>query len=252
MSDGVSDAAKQDLGPMPVWVWGVMAGGAFVLYRYIQNRQASANAAPVAVSTGVSPLDAGPYNITASPGTSAASTTAAPTNSSWISQAEAGLLGSGNDPIHILQALNDYLQGNPLSYAEQGIVNQAIQSYGLPPQGGAPLGALSPAPAPPAPPTPNSIASSNGNRLVTQGDGNVVEYNAAGQPIWSSWYGKLAGVGSDPNNPTAAQPGATSGTLQSGNGITLAVQPDGNVVEYNGAGKPIWASWFGLMNGGGH
>jgi hypothetical protein len=166
-----------------------MAGGAFVVYRYIQNRQASANAAPVAVSTGVSPLDAGPYNITQSPALGTASSSAgAQTNADWITQAEQGLLSAGNDPLHILSALNDFVNGNPLSYQQQQIVNQAVTKYGPPPQTTAPIGPLSTAPVlSPPPGTVYSQDLSNWKVYQVQPDGtktwlNPEQYALLGKP----------------------------------------------------------------------
>lgn len=50
-----------------------------------------------------------------------------------------------------------------------------------------------------------------------QGDGNLVVYDAGGQPKWAS---------------------GTSGTT----GAQLSLQPDGNLVIYNGAGLPLWTT----------
>lgn len=54
-------------------------------------------------------------------------------------------------------------------------------------------------------------------RLVMQGDGNLVEYNARGQAIW--------------HTGTHGHPGAF-----------LAVQADGNLVVYTASFQPVWAS----------
>jgi hypothetical protein len=63
-----------------------------------------------------------------------------------------------------------------------------------------------------------SLETTNRNRkLVFQSDGNLVLYNAAGQPLWAS------------------------GTHGKG-GNLLSLQLDGNLVLYNAAGQPLWAS----------
>lgn len=94
-----------------------------------------------------------------------------------------------------------------------------------------------------------SVTSSNGRyKLTYQTDGNLVIYNAANQPVWSS--GTLGrGVGrtlmQDDGNLVvyndANQSLWASGT--SGNtGGYLAVQDDGNVVVYRANRTPVWAS----------
>lgn len=56
-----------------------------------------------------------------------------------------------------------------------------------------------------------------GHKLVMQGDGNLVAYNAAGKAVWSSGTS---------NNP----------------GAKAAMQSDGNFVVYSAAGKALWQS----------
>jgi hypothetical protein len=56
------------------------------------------------------------------------------------------------------------------------------------------------------------------NRLVMQGDGNLVLYNAAGTPLW--------------NTETQGNPGAY-----------LTIQTDGNLVLYTPSGVALWATY---------
>lgn len=60
-------------------------------------------------------------------------------------------------------------------------------------------------------------ATGANNRLVTQSDGNIVLYTAAGAPRWAT--------------NTSGNPGAR-----------LSVQNDGNLVVYSTAGKALWSS----------
>ena len=62
-----------------------------------------------------------------------------------------------------------------------------------------------------------NTSGSGGSTLIMQTDGNLVEYNSAGQAVWSSGTN---------NNP----------------GAYLALQTDGNMVIYNSSGSPIWAT----------
>ena len=56
-----------------------------------------------------------------------------------------------------------------------------------------------------------------------QGDGNLVEYNGAGVPVWAS------------------------GTAVSGSRAVM--QSDGNFVVYNGSNQPLWTSDTGGQPG---
>jgi hypothetical protein len=101
-------------------------------------------------------------------------------------------------------------------------------------------GSRSAAPSPP-PPTPSasasllasgamllpgaSIQSPNGQfRLIYQTDGNLVIYNAAGNPVWHT-------------NTYGTSPGRAH------------MQPDGNFVVYNSSGQPLWHTFTYGRNG---
>jgi hypothetical protein len=92
--------------------------------------------------------------------------------------------------------------------------------------------------------------------MVMQGDGNLVLYNGS-TPVWASNTAGHPGAFLTVQNtgnvviysgttaiwarqPSTLLPGQT---LVSPNGeYVLTLQPDGNLVEYNGAGTPLWAS----------
>ena len=98
-----------------------------------------------------------------------------------------------------------------------------------------------------------SKTSRNGQFLLTlQTDGNLVEYNAAGQPLWASGTANQRTVEAilqtdgnfvvygTPKPDGSQRPLWASGT--SGHpGATLQVQDDGNVVIYQGS-TPLWAT----------
>jgi len=96
------------------------------------------------------------------------------------------------------------------------------------------------------------LQSPNGQyTLWMQGDGNLVEYNAAGTPLWDP----------PPPTQTGGHPGAyavlqgdgnfvvypPSGALwasytQNNPGDHLSLQDDGNLVIYSASGAPLWAT----------
>jgi hypothetical protein len=76
------------------------------------------------------------------------------------------------------------------------------------------------------------------NHATMQDDGNLVVYNASGQPVWSSMYG-FAG----PPNITAPTTLSAFTSLASPNGrYRSTVQSDGNFVTYDSVGTPVWHS----------
>ena len=101
------------------------------------------------------------------------------------------------------------------------------------------------------------LQSPNGQyTLWMQGDGNLVEYDAAGTPLWDP----------PPPTQTGGHPGAyavlqgdgnfvvypPSGALwasytQNNPGDHLSLQDDGNLVIYSAAGAPLWATMSGAV-----
>lgn len=161
----MSSELKQDIGPLPTWAWGLIAGGAVVVFEWWRRLNTASASTPIATTTDDdTPLDSSLNDVTASPDNSTTSTTSSIlSNSQWIAEAESGLLNTGQDPIHILEALNDFIDGNQLSTTEQGVVNAAIAAYGLPPEG---LNAgVQTAPATPT--TPTTQTSSNNATLAS-------------------------------------------------------------------------------------
>lgn len=146
---------KQKVGPLPLGVWLVAAVG---IWWYLQKKQAaSSSAAPnqqtdpagnigsIDPATGYvygTPEDtaslaannAGAGGSTGSAGQNA--TTGGQTfadNNAWGRAALNYLVGLGLDPTAANQAIQNYLSSQPLTSAEQGDVNLAIQGLGAPP-----------------------------------------------------------------------------------------------------------------------
>ena len=112
-----------------------------------------------------------------------------------------------------------------------------------------------------------------GNWAVMQSDGNLVVYTASGQPLWSSntygFNGSTLVLQDDSNlviyqahpiwdrysgyGGERLQPGWTLTTgqylLSPNHQYRLLMQSDGNLVEYNSANQPVWATYtFGQGN----
>merc|ERR1712230_202994 len=89
-----------------------------------------------------------------------------------------------------------------------------------------------------------------GNKLIMQGDGNLVMYNRSGKAIWCT---NTSNGGRAPDEfwrvgqtPPASRMDKGE-TLWQGNAIDacgyfFAIQDDGNLVVYKDGGDPIWAS----------
>ncbi|HEY6887201.1 MAG TPA: hypothetical protein VI300_05450 [Solirubrobacter sp.] len=93
------------------------------------------------------------------------------------------------------------------------------------------------------------LRSSDGHyRLVMQGDGNLVEYDAAGVALWSSATadnpGAWAGIQGDGNLVvyTSANRALWSSGTDGHVGAFLALQPDANLVVYSAQTTPLWSN----------
>ena len=78
-------------------------------------------------------------------------------------------------------------------------------------------------------------------KTAAQDDGNVVVFNAANQPLWSLYTGSIF-----PSGPTQLSSGQCLGVGQtlvsSSLKYELILQSDGNLVLYNSAVAPVWAT----------
>lgn len=94
------------------------------------------------------------------------------------------------------------------------------------------------------------LAGNGTYMLAMQGDGNLVEYNAARQPVFASntagHPGAFAVMQSDGNFVVYADQArrqALWATHTNGSGaVDVNFQSDGNLVLYRGDGSPVWAS----------
>jgi surface antigen len=99
------------------------------------------------------------------------------------------------------------------------------------------------------------LQSPNGQyTLQMQGsDGNLVEYNAAGAPLWDpppptqtgrhpGAYAVLQGDGNFVVYPAGSGTALWASYTQNNPGDHLSLQDDGNLVIYSAAGAPLWAT----------
>ncbi|MFJ8041932.1 hypothetical protein ACIRBX_15675 [Kitasatospora sp. NPDC096147] len=94
---------------------------------------------------------------------------------------------------------------------------------------------------------PGTAVSVTHHQLVMQTDGNLVWSDRAGRPLWAtgtSGHRAITARFTDGRitlrDPTAALLWASSNTATPGN--ALGLQGDGNIVIYDRAGRPVWAS----------
>lgn len=141
----VMGALTRKLGPLPGWAWVALAVAGYMVYRHYGAGRAPA-VPPVDSSTGDSAGDSGQVAsvgdgpgggmLTASPGSGLS---AAPSDAAWGQSAAGQLIANGANPSDVNNAINDYLNGNPLTAAERQIINQVLQQSGEPPEGVLPV-----------------------------------------------------------------------------------------------------------------
>ena len=241
---------------IPAWMAGLVAAAAVVvIVLYLRNRSASTSAASTTAAAPASsalayddPNAVDPnspsgetyaeegYTTTAAVdaylagdtsgaqgpvGLAPAGLPAPTTNVQWASLAADYLIGQGNDPTLVSNALNDYTDGNTLSAGEQAIVDIALQEFGEPPQG---VQAVNTTAAPPTSAPSTSGTSSPASTTLTQPNvaGQTLEYGipaleAAGWTINSTTTGGKTYAQS--GYPTSqAQSKITATTYHSGSG----------------------------------
>lgn len=147
---------KHKVGPLPIGVWLVAFA---VIYWYMVHKRAGSggatdpagNVGAIDPATGYvygSPQDqaalsGGSSGSSSSDGTSSSGSTVAGAyqdNNAWGRAAVNYLVGLGQDPTSANEAIQQYLSSQPLTSAQQGLVNLAIQGLGPPPQLPGPTG----------------------------------------------------------------------------------------------------------------
>lgn len=130
---------KAELGPLPVWGWGIVVGGLAVAYLWFgrATKATAVVAAPVATTVADSSLVDSLYKPSgASNGSGIITLTQGPeSNLAWAARTIAALALQGISPIEAQIAVSQYVQGATLTAAQQRIVEKAIAATGLPPEG---------------------------------------------------------------------------------------------------------------------
>lgn len=143
----ISETLKSKAGPLPVWAWGLIIGVVIVAGMYWRSSRSAALSAgsPTTEPTMAVPDLSGSSDglgASSSGGGGSGGSTTTPdsspqftSNAAWMTYAVAKLISEGNNPLSTQIALANYLAGKTLTAAEQGLVNQAIARFGLPPNG---------------------------------------------------------------------------------------------------------------------
>jgi hypothetical protein len=253
------DFLKQKIGPLPLGIWLLLGAGT---WWYIQRQQSAATTSTAvqtdpAGNTGT--IDPGTGYVygtsedqaalaadnSGSAGTGSASSSSTSgaqgyaDNNSWGIAAVNYLAGLGIDATTANQAVQLYLSSQPLTTAQQGDVNLAIQALGPPPtlpgpvtsnpspvttKGGGKGGGTTRNPTP---------AVSAGRVVSTTPTGAVVAWNATGA---TSFRTTIHGPGRiDGQVSTVHVKQAVYGGLESGHSYSVEVQP---LVGGKAAGSP--------------
>ena len=199
---------KKNLGPLPVWAWGVILGALIAAYIWFGHSRSGdsadedSTAAPNSNSLGDA-ID-GAFRIGGAwngnyGGEGDSKDDSMDTNAAWGFRAVASLVSDGVSPIAAQQAIGNYLDGEALTTEQSALVDKAIRAIGQPPN----------RPDTPKVGTPKNLTvkswvrSQNGTIYAVMSDGSKVakttgEYITAGMPKFASnayeWqYHKAAG-----------------------------------------------------------
>lgn len=185
--NGLTGSLGNKLGPLPVWVWGLIGGLAFGAVYYIHKKKTDA-AAQAAVNTGSAFTtlgaasnggNAGELATTGGGGGTGIGGAAGTSLAQWAANATNWLIGQGTSPADASNALSAYINGATLTPNQTTLVNQALANFGVPPSGILPVNTATPTPTPtpattpvPAPvapaPAPAAPAATAGRTYVVQ------------------------------------------------------------------------------------
>ena len=192
------------LGPLPVWAWGLLGGGA-VAGVFWFNQLRDKNGETITDGSDDSQADTSgdfqlpgssdlldwgyrPSGIT-SGGSSTPVETSVDTNSAWGIRAIAALIGKGVSPIAAQTAINKYLAGEEITSDQAKLIDQAVKEVGQPPEGGLIPNVKVPTPTAPAPAATikSYVRLANGQIQAIMSDGKAVnvsdrEYINRGMP----------------------------------------------------------------------
>src|ERR1035438_6857411 len=138
------------VGPLPVWGWAAVVIGAYLVYRYIKDKNAASASSSTGTSTGADTtasqangifgsegfgvnsagqiVDTATGTVVGSTGNGAGTTSTS--GQDWASSAYQALQGLGYGNAQIDQTLQDYISGQKLSASEYATVEAAINLIG--------------------------------------------------------------------------------------------------------------------------
>lgn len=135
---------KGKLGPLPVWAWGTIAavGGLIVYYLYSRSKATATKGTQAAIAPGAGSgsanFDAMGYQtlgLAANQSDSSPQITDTDTNQKWISRAAASVANTlALSVSNVTATLQRYVAGYSPAPREQKVIDEAISSYGQPPQ----------------------------------------------------------------------------------------------------------------------
>lgn len=145
--ENVSEGIGKKLGPFPVWVWGVLIGGAFVIWYWVAQRDIGSGSSADETETGTVAPPSGDFStVPVIPGE--APIVDEHTNLEWSVQALNSVTGTGTSLIAAQTAISKYLNGQRLTSAEGAIINTILSKIGPPPEGVSTPDVAAPAPTP--------------------------------------------------------------------------------------------------------
>lgn len=150
--DNVTEGATKKLGPFPVWVWGVLIGGAFVIWYWVSQRDIGSGSSSADTEVGTVAPPSGDFStVPVIPGD--APIEDKNTNAEWLIQAGTAAGSLGLSYVTAQTALMKYLNGQTLTNEERLMIDRIIQKIGPAPEGVASPPDVTPAPSVPAAPT---------------------------------------------------------------------------------------------------
>lgn len=149
--EDVGENMTKKMGPFPVWVWGVLIGGSFVLWYWVSQRDAGQSALADSVEDSevgtVAPPSGDFDTVPIMPPSDGVVDEA--TNLEWSIQALNSVTGTGVSLLAAQTAISKYLNGQTLSSAEGKIIETILSKIGAPPEGVS-TPDVTPGPKPPA------------------------------------------------------------------------------------------------------
>jgi hypothetical protein len=148
--EDVGGNLTKKIGPFPVWVYGVLIGGAFVLWYWVSQRDAGSSAVADAVSEGdlgTVETPSGDFSVVPVMPPSDG-VVDEHTNLEWSIQALNAVTGTGVSLIAAQTAISKYLNGEKLTSSEGSVINTILSKIGPPPEG---VSTPDVTPAPPGP-----------------------------------------------------------------------------------------------------